>query len=121
MTNNNLFTNMNKLNQVGSQPKNTVDSIESPELEKRKRGKRGNYKKLPKEVEFPTNLKISNRQRNGLRAICMQGKAKNQKAAIDFLLDSYKQGLSNESKTTFENFVAAMNSADTERYKREHK
>lgn len=115
---NNLFTNMNRLN---PQPKNTVDSIERNEPEKHKRGKRGKYKKLPKEVEFPTNLKISNRQRNALRAICMQGKARNQKDAIDFLLDSYKQSLSNESKTTFENFVAAMNSADTERYKREHK
>lgn len=117
---NNLFTNMNRLNQVGSQPKNTVDSIEKNEPEKHKRGKRGKYKKLPKEVEFPTNLKISNRQRNALRAICMQGKAKNQKDAIDFLLDNYKEGLNNESKTTFESFVTAMNSADTERYKQEH-
>ena len=50
----------------------------------------------------------------------MQGKAKNQKDAIDFLIDNYKEGLNNESKTTFESFVTAMNSADTERYKQEH-
>ena len=117
--NNKLFDNMNKLNANGSEPKNTVKSV-IQNADTTSRMKRGKYKKLPKTVEYPTNLKITNRQHNALRTICMQGHARNQKDAIDFLLENYKKSLSKEERTTFDSFVNAMNSADSERYKSEH-
>lgn len=130
---NNLFTNMNKLEQKGSQPKNTVASIEDqpkedkpkgeakPRQQQRKRMKRGKYKKLPKEVEFATNLKISNRQRNALRVIALTGHAKNQKDAIDFLINRYRRGLRNEDKTQFDSMVKMLNESDSEYYVKHHK
>lgn len=105
---------MNRLNANGSEPKNTVSSITENRM------KQDKYKELPQTIEFPTNLKITNRQRNSLRAICMQGHAKNQKDAIDFLLKYYKSNLKEEERITFDSFVNAMNSADSERYKNEH-
>lgn len=128
---NNLFTNMNKLEQKGSQPKNTVASIEDqpkedkeeakPRQPQRKRMKRGKYKKLPKEVEFATNLKISNRQRNALRVIALTGHAKNQKDAIDFLINRYRRGLRNEDKTQFDSMVKMLNESDSEYYTKHNK
>lgn len=125
---NNLFKNMNLLNQNGAKPKNTVASIEDqpkeeakPRQQQRKRMKRGKYKKLPKEVEFATNLKISNRQRNALRVIALTGHAKNQKDAIDFLINRYRRGLRNEDKTQFDSMVKMLNESDSEYYARHHK
>ncbi|MGO5391893.1 DUF5388 domain-containing protein [Lactobacillus amylovorus] len=117
MTNNKLFNNMNKLNANGPEPKNTVKSVvQGTDTTIQTK----HEKKSPKAIEFPTNLKITNRQRNSLRAICMQGHARNQKDAIDFLLKYYKKNLNEEERTTFDSFVNAMNSADSERYKSEH-
>lgn len=130
---NSLFTNMNKLEQKGSQPKNTVASIEDqpkkykpkeeakPRQQQRKRMKRGEYKKLPKDVEFPTNLKISNRQRNALRVIAVTGNAKNQKDALDFLIDRYRRGLRNEAKVQYDTLLKTLNDGDSEYYAKTHK
>lgn len=125
---NSLFQNMNRLNQNGAEPKNTVSSVkETKEEEKkktvqpRKRMKRGKYKRLPKDVEFPTNLKISNRQRNSLRVIALQGHAKNQKDSINYLIDLYVQGLNRADKKMYKTLLKSLNDNDTERYKEEHK
>lgn len=132
---NNLFVNMNKLEKKGAQPKNTVESVETSKEDskseekiapkqqqpQRKRMKRGKYKKLPKSVEFATNLKISNHQRNALRVIALIGHAKNQKDAIDFLIDRYRRGLRNEAKTQFDSMVKMLNDADSEYYAKTHK
>lgn len=125
---NSLFQNMNRLNQNGAEPKNTVSSVkETKEEEKektvqqRKRMKRGKYKKLPKDVEFPTNLKISNRQRNALRVIAVTGNAKNQKDALDFLIDRYRRGLRNEAKVQYDTLLKTLNDGDSEYYAKTHK
>lgn len=128
---NNLFINMNKLEKKGSQPKNTVASIEDqpkedkeeakPKQQQRKRMKRGKYKKLSKDVEFPTNLKISNRQRNALRVIAVTGNAKNQKDALDFLIDRYRRGLRNEAKVQYDTLLKTLNNGDSEYYAKTHK
>ena len=125
---NNLFKNMNLLNQNGAKPKNTVASIEDqpkeeakPRQQQRKRMKRGKYKKLPKEVEFATNLKISNRQRNALRVIAVTGNAKNQKDALDFLIDRYRRGLRNEAKVQYDTLLKTLNDGDSEYYAKTQK
>lgn len=124
---NSLFQNMNKLHQNGAEPKNTAtsESVEKAEPKQqqpqRKRMKRGKYKKLPKEVEFATNLKISNRQRNALRVIALTGHAKNQKDAIDFLINRYRRGLRNEDKTQFDSMVKMLNESDSKYYAKHHK
>ena len=121
---NSLFQNMNKLNQNGAEPKNTVSSVEDKpkkKIEPRKRMKRGKYKTHPRSVEFPTNLKISNRQRNSLRVIALQGHAKNQKDSINYLIDLYVQGLNRADKKMYKTLLKSLNDNDTERYKEEHK
>lgn len=121
---------MNKLEKSGAQPKNTVTSVEKNEeaakskassQPQHKRMKRGKYKKLPKSIEFATNLKISNQQRNGLRVVALQGKAKNQKDAISFLLNMYRDSLDNNSQTLYDSLVKSLNQSDSKRYKEEHK
>lgn len=127
---NSLFKNMNRLNSNGAQPKNTVKNVEAKPKEtanpkkssqpQNKRLKRGKYKKLPKLVEFPTNLKISNHQRNKLRALALTGHAMNQKAAIDFLLDFYYDHMDKADQKVYNNLVKTLNKTDSERYKKTH-
>lgn len=100
-----LFQNMN----INAKPEETVKN-DVLEGSRPKRGKYG-QKKYPS-----TNLKISTHQRNGLVALTLMGKTKNQKTAISFLLDHYYDSLSSDEKSQFDALVKMLD----EKYSRLH-
>ena len=105
VTKSKLFQNLN----VDSNPEKIVKS-DTIEGSRPKRGKYG-QKKYPS-----TNLKISTHQRNGLVALTLMGKTKNQKTAISFLLDHYYDSLSSDEKSQFDALVKMLD----EKYSRLH-
>lgn len=100
-----LFQNMN----INAKPEEVVKS-DVIEGSRPKRGKYG-QKKYPS-----TNLKISTHQRNGLVALTLMGKTKNQKTAISFLLDHYYDSLSSDEKSQFDALVKMLD----DKYSRLH-
>ena len=100
-----LFQNMN----INAKPEETVKN-DVLEGSRPKRGKYG-QKKYPS-----TNLKISTHQRNGLVALTLMGKTKNQKTAISYLLDHYYDSLSSDGQKQFDALVKMLD----DKYSRLH-
>ena len=100
-----LFQNMN----INAKPEETVKN-DVLEGSRPKRGKYG-QKKYPS-----TNLKISTHQRNGLVALTLMGKTKNQKTAISYLLDHYYDSLLSDGQKQFDALVKMLD----DKYSRLH-